>query len=45
MPDPITITQDATPPVQEEVIANLEAEAADAHEGGQGREAAARPAG
>ena len=29
MPDPVTITQDATPPVQEEVIANLEAEAAE----------------
>ena len=29
MPDPITITQDATPPVQEEVVANLEAEAAE----------------
>ncbi len=29
MPDPITITQDATPPVQEEAIANLEAEAAE----------------
>ena len=29
MPDPITITQDATPPVAEEVVANLEAEAAE----------------
>ncbi len=29
MPDPITITQDATPPVEEEVVANLEAEAAE----------------
>ena len=31
MPDPITITQDTTPPVQEEVVANLEAEAAELH--------------
>ena len=29
MPDPITITQAATPPVEEEVVANLEAEAAE----------------